>query len=799
MKKLLGILVLGLFWCNVGFGETLTLKCYEYAKHNILELGDEVLYKNERRYDVDTAQYVSLINADFHLMNLKKIGDNRAEILLNGKKVAELVWEGLIAKEMVNGKLINDCATTKSFSTSQPQTLTTKDTTSASNSTQDQQYESKAETEIPDGFNIINVPLEGTNAFIHVEAYFENNCAKHGLFQQINPDTNKSWLDTFGIFNNCLPLDALSKVAKIVYEDDGKLLGMDLFKKDVSHIYGNKPIVGVSTKSIGNQNGIEVISISLGKPFSKTKIKEGDILLKLNGVLIKSSDQFGQLVRETAENNDIIIEYIPKEFVNNNFEFNIVNLQSSKVKPEYVKRKVGLHVGYNVRLDFYYEGLNFGNGDTSRIMDEVPLDKGTEAFNDRQSILKQEFFSLKKYYDSLRKVRDSKISYFDYNKLYIVSNKKVYNKTTLTEKQNEFIVNKSKDNNPPVINVAKNVTVNDPSYQISGKVEDDTSENIYIEIDGVIESAVDGSFTIKRFSPVNEVISIVAIDKWGNRSKPSLINVKIDIKKTVLTKKIERLNPSLIKTKTMPNRVALIIGIENYTKAPKATYANLDAKYFYEYVKTAFGVNEENIKLLINEEANLIESLGALNKWLPGKIKKNKTELIIYFAGHGLASNDGKELYLLPQDGDTDLLTRTGISRSEIFQTVNKLKPKSVMMFLDTCYSGVSRDEETLLASARPIRIVADDQEDIPDNFIIFSASQLDQISSGLKEAKHGIFSYYLMKGLEGKADNNKDKKITNGELLAYMDLNVSQKAAELGRQQNPSLMGDPDQVLMRY
>ena len=103
------------------------------------------------------------------------------------------------------------------------------------------------------------------------------------------------------------------------------------------------------------------------------------------------------------------------------------------------------------------------------------------------------------------------------------------------------------------------------------------------------------------------------------------------------------------------------------------------------------------------------------------------------------------------------------------------------------------------MASARPVRIVADEQEDIPDNFTIFSSSQLDQISSGLKEAKHGIFSYYLMKGLEGNADINKDKKITNGELLAYMDENVSQKASALGRQQNPSLVGDPNKVLMSY
>ena len=55
------------------------------------------------------------------------------------------------------------------------------------------------------------------------------------------------------------------------------------------------------------------------------------------------------------------------------------------------------------------------------------------------------------------------------------------------------------------------------------------------------------------------------------------------------------------------------------------------------------------------------------------------------------------------------------------------------------------------------------------------------------------------MKGLEGKADSNQDKKITNGELLSYLDDNVSQKAAELGREQNPSLSGDPDKVLIIY
>jgi hypothetical protein len=364
--------------------------------------------------------------------------------------------------------------------------------------------------------------------------------------------------------------------------------------------------------------------------------------------------------------------------------------------------------------------------------------------------------------------------------------------------QEEFKPKKTnQDNEAPVIEIAEAITVNDASYEIEGKVSD-SSKNIFITVDGRTIPVKEGKFRIKRFSPVDEQIEIIATDQWGNRSQPKLVNITIDQQETIVADIFETLDPSKIKTRSNKNRVALIIGIEKYDQTPEASYANLDAKYFYEYVRKGFGVSKANIKLLVDEDANLIQSLGTLNKWLPGKIKDGKTELIIFFAGHGLASSDGKELYLLPQDSDPDLLARTALSRTELFQQIIALNPKSVTMFLDTCYSGISRDEKTLLASARPVRILANDQ-DTPNNFTIFSASKLDQISSGLKEAKHGIFSYYLMKGLEGKADANNDKDITNGELLAYIDQNVAQKASELGRQQNPSLAGDPDKILMSY
>jgi hypothetical protein len=365
--------------------------------------------------------------------------------------------------------------------------------------------------------------------------------------------------------------------------------------------------------------------------------------------------------------------------------------------------------------------------------------------------------------------------------------------------QEEFKPKKTnQDNEAPVIEIAEVITVNDSSYEFTGKVTD-KAKTVYVEVDGRSVDVKKGQFTVKGYSPIDKQISITAFDQWGNRSEPKIVKLTIDIKDTNVAEKLEPLNPSKIRSKSSNNKIALIIGIENYSEAPKANYANLDAKYFFDYARKAFGVKKQNINLLVNEEATVVKTDKALSLWLKSKIKKDKSELIIFFAGHGLASTDGKELYLLPQDGNPDRLERTAISRTDLFKEIISLSPKSVTMFLDTCYSGVSRDEQMLLASARPIRIVADEQEGIPDNFTIFSASRLDQISSGLKEINHGIFSYYLMKGMEGNADTNKDNVITNGELLTYMDENVSQKAAEQGRQQNPSLAGDPDKILMSY
>ena len=453
----------------------------------------------------------------------------------------------------------------------------------------------------------------------------------------------------------------------------------------------------------------------------------------------------------------------------------------------------------NQRIIVWNNGINPIDTKKSKIKRKISYNEFITKLNELGFIQTKEQTQIAKTEPTVKPKNKVKVAKKEPKQEEFKPEKKVKVAKVEKPKQEEFKPKKTnQDNEAPVIDITKTITVNNASYEFQGKITD-KAKIVFVEVDGRSVEVINGKFTVKGYSPVNKKISIEAIDQWGNRSKPKIVKLIIDIKDTYIVEKLEPLNPSKIESLQSNSKVALIIGVEQYDQSPNASYANLDAKYFFDYARKAFGIKKQNIKILVDEDASLSKTYSAIFKWLPGKIKSNETDLVIFFSGHGLASSDGKAKYILPSDADPDLLSKTALSRSELFNQIIELNPKSVTMFFDTCYSGVSRDEETLLASAKPLRIVADVNNEIPDNFTIFTASKAEQISSGLKEAKQGIFSYYLMKGLEGKADTNKDKNITNGELLAYMDQNVSDKALILGRQQNPMLLGDPDKILMSY
>ncbi len=244
------------------------------------------------------------------------------------------------------------------------------------------------------------------------------------------------------------------------------------------------------------------------------------------------------------------------------------------------------------------------------------------------------------------------------------------------------------------------------------------------------------------------------------------------------------------------NAVAIIIGIQNYKRLSKADFADQDAMKFAEYAHRALGIPKNKIKVLTESDADQAALLKTFRNWLPLNVNKGKTEVFVFYSGHGLPSSDGKSLYFLPHGVDQDLLDETAIDQKKIISAIQSTQPKSVTMFIDSCYSGNSRNGAQLLAGAKPVTLKNTDIG-YPPGFTVLTASSPEQISSSSPDLQHGIFSFFLMKGMEGDADINKDGRITAGEMQQYLSENVQRQAMSLNRTQIPQLIGDANQVLV--
>jgi Caspase domain len=357
------------------------------------------------------------------------------------------------------------------------------------------------------------------------------------------------------------------------------------------------------------------------------------------------------------------------------------------------------------------------------------------------------------------------------------------------------VVSTSPPESPPTIMVNPSISTTSPIVDVVGQVVG-PGRIIALLVNGT-ETPIqpNGAFIARRGVLIGDnAIELAAIDEWGQTTK-----AMIKVTRTVPSNsavEFPPLDPSRARGMPRPNGIALIIGIENYQNVPIAEYAENDARAFYDFATNALGVPASRIKLLTGNQSRRLDVQRAVRTWLLPLIVQSQSDVFVFFSGHGLASEDGHHL-LLPYDGDPSLLAESSITRQELIGSITGAGASSITMFLDTCNSGGTRTNETLVASARPIRIVAKD-EGVASNVTIFAASGNDQLSSSLAAAKHGLFSYFVMKGLEGDAAGA-DHTIRASALDAYLNAHVPAAAARIGRIQTPKLVGNGDAVISAW
>jgi formylglycine-generating enzyme required for sulfatase activity len=248
---------------------------------------------------------------------------------------------------------------------------------------------------------------------------------------------------------------------------------------------------------------------------------------------------------------------------------------------------------------------------------------------------------------------------------------------------------------------------------------------------------------------------------------------------------------------------AVVIGIGQYKDPaiPPLRFAGADAKAIYDFLvdPKGGGYPQANVQMLLDQQATLTAVRSALGTQLARRAVQGDA-VFIYYAGHGppeadLANRepDGYAKFLVPYDADAKDLFATAINMAEVETFFSRIKAETVVLALDTCYSGAGsgRGFANLPAGGRDISLKGDFLARLAQGKgrAILTAADTNEVALELPDLGHGLFTYYLLEGLQGRADTQGRGFVTLQDVYAYVYDRVARQSRQVGGNQNPKLI----------
>jgi hypothetical protein len=255
-----------------------------------------------------------------------------------------------------------------------------------------------------------------------------------------------------------------------------------------------------------------------------------------------------------------------------------------------------------------------------------------------------------------------------------------------------------------------------------------------------------------------------------------------------------------------PNAFAVIVGNSAYEKTGSVKYAVKDAQTIYKYLVNVLGFQEGNIFYKENANKGFFEEIfGSQNNYkgrLFNSLKEpSKSEIFIYYSGHGAPGLRDKKGYFVPIECDPIYVELTGYSQELLIDNLSKIQAKSVTLILDACFSGAN-----ILDNISSIFPEVSEPIYKIENGVMLSSSKANQVSSWYDEMQHGLFTYFFLKGIRDtkKSDKNSDGILTYQELFEYISDNsegVPYFARKLNNvEQYPTIQGNAsNHTLLKY
>lgn len=253
--------------------------------------------------------------------------------------------------------------------------------------------------------------------------------------------------------------------------------------------------------------------------------------------------------------------------------------------------------------------------------------------------------------------------------------------------------------------------------------------------------------------------------------------------------------------------VAVIIGNRRYGgDIPDVTYAHNDADAVRRHVIDVLGYRDGNVIDL--RDATLADfnrvfgTERSRRAQLANWIRDGRSDVTVFYSGHGVPGLEDRRGYLLPVDGDPNLAELTGYSLDTLHHNLSRLPARSVQIFLDACFSGNSAGG-SLLRATSGIGLSPALPEGSQAGVVMVTAASGDQVASWDEDAGHGLFTRHLLMALQGLADTKTwgdgNGQVTLGEVKTYLDDEMTFQARKrFNREQTATIAGGRATVVSR-
>ncbi|MGF1479995.1 MAG: caspase family protein [Cyanophyceae cyanobacterium] len=205
----------------------------------------------------------------------------------------------------------------------------------------------------------------------------------------------------------------------------------------------------------------------------------------------------------------------------------------------------------------------------------------------------------------------------------------------------------------------------------------------------------------------------------------------------------------------------LLVGVNHYQDAslPSLQYSALDCQGLGEAITEATQVFPQKSVLIHHDFAAHPPKLATVKSSLEqiAAAAQPQDTVLFYFSGHGILEPDSHQAVLCLADTSEQELLKTGLPLHELLQCLGECAARQQLVWLDACHSGGmtlrgARGERTRFDPTSQLVAVLRQRAAQSQGFYALLSCDHHQQSWEFPELGHGVFTYYLMRGLRGEA-----------------------------------------------